>query len=446
VTALPPWSASAFDASDNLLSSVSRGLQFPGPPAESFTLLGPGIVRVRFASFNSAHVTFNHPPIDNMVLTGECTVVPGDVSLNPGRPLSRDLMPTTMSAVFVPGATAGEPSGLNTLADACGFRGFDWVQLIDHIPSPSPFFAQSNSAEVPDAAVPIEIPPLSPIHDAPHGGYTYQFSDSKWATNLPNFANAFPFYYSPLDVDSGCAEWDAVSGDCTKRIRDTNTLNFFDSPKNPCFFGGSWAFTERCNFAAPLNPASVKFTTRLVGICGTSSTTGCTSPGMPSAPLYEWKWQSSYNGSSFGGVAETASGAAPPAGTGRGGVTITEINGVPQSPPSVSCAGSPDVLWPPNNRLVSVRVSGRISPGTSALLPGNTVSAVLDEYGESEWMGSFNADRQGNYSFEVPLVAARRGGDRDGRLYTIVVRARDGLGNVGICSMPVVVPHDKSGK
>ena len=64
-TALPPWSASAYDASDNLLSSISRGVQFPGQPAETSTLSGPGITRVRFAAFNSAHVTLNHPPLDD---------------------------------------------------------------------------------------------------------------------------------------------------------------------------------------------------------------------------------------------------------------------------------------------------------------------------------------------------------------------------------------------
>ncbi len=70
-TALPPWSASAYDASDNLLSSISRGVQFPGQPAETLTLSGPGITRVRFAAFNSAHVTFNHPPLDDFVLCPE---------------------------------------------------------------------------------------------------------------------------------------------------------------------------------------------------------------------------------------------------------------------------------------------------------------------------------------------------------------------------------------
>lgn len=69
-TALPPWSVTAYSASSAVLSSVVRSsVQFPGPPAETITLTGPGIVRLRWTASNSAHVTYNHPPIDDLVLT-----------------------------------------------------------------------------------------------------------------------------------------------------------------------------------------------------------------------------------------------------------------------------------------------------------------------------------------------------------------------------------------
>jgi hypothetical protein len=35
--------------------------------------MGPGIARVRFAAFNSAHVSYNFPPIDNLVLNAAPT-------------------------------------------------------------------------------------------------------------------------------------------------------------------------------------------------------------------------------------------------------------------------------------------------------------------------------------------------------------------------------------
>lgn len=72
-TALPAWNAFAFDASDNLLDSVTQPLLFPGPPAASFTLTGMGITRLRIDAFNSAHVTFNHPPFDDLILVTPAT-------------------------------------------------------------------------------------------------------------------------------------------------------------------------------------------------------------------------------------------------------------------------------------------------------------------------------------------------------------------------------------
>ena len=66
---LPAWNAYAYDASNALLDSIVQPALFPGPPAAVFTLSGAGITRLRFDAFNSAQRTFNHPPIDDMVLT-----------------------------------------------------------------------------------------------------------------------------------------------------------------------------------------------------------------------------------------------------------------------------------------------------------------------------------------------------------------------------------------
>jgi hypothetical protein len=52
----------------------------------------------------------------------------------------------------------------------------------------------------------------------------------------------------------------------------------------------------------------------------------------------------------------------------------------------------------------------------------------------------------GPYSFQVPLVADRRGNDRDGRHYTIRITLHDAAGNSRqLANPPVVNVHDQSG-
>jgi len=123
-------------------------------------------------------------------------------------------------------------------------------------------------------------------------------------------------------------------------------------------------------------------------------------------------------------------------GSGTGGVTITSVNGVEVTPPTINCAATPNTLWPPNGKPVSVTVSGNIVQGTSPVASEGTTYAVIDN-------GSFVLGGDGSYSFAVPLIAARNGNDQNGRTYTITVSATDGIGNAGSCSAVVTVPHDQ---
>ena len=56
--------------------------------------------------------------------------------------------------------------------------------------------------------------------------------------------------------------------------------------------------------------------------------------------------------------------------------------------------------------------------------------------------GPIAIDSTGHYSVQIPLIASRRQDDLDGRVYTIVVRARDVSGNAATASTLVIVPHD----
>jgi Concanavalin A-like lectin/glucanases superfamily len=260
--------------------------------------------------FNRALTASEIQAIFNAGTAGKCKgcqVNPNDVYPSAQGPYNKlDGKPQTMNAIFAPGSAVGNPMDLTTFAHACGFTEFDWVQVINQLPSPSPFFAKSNSAEVPDATQPIVIPPLSPIHDAPPGGYIYQFLDPAWSLYLPHFATASPFSYSPFDVTFGCADWDAAG--CITHIMDTNyTLIFDDRPKDPCLPGGAYVNDPSiCRGLQGTAHPFIGFTTQLVGVCDSTLSSGCTSPGAPSPPLYQWTWNSDFNGTKHGDLSNCA--------------------------------------------------------------------------------------------------------------------------------------------
>ena len=129
------------------------------------------------------------------------------------------------------------------------------------------------------------------------------------------------------------------------------------------------------------------------------------------------------------------------AGTGGSGVFVFGGDN-PQTAPTIGCVATPNTIWPPNGKRVVVTVSGTVTAGSQPIPAGGTTCAVKDEYGEVQPSGSFGLGPGGSYSFGVSLIAARNGDDQDGRTYTIVVSARDAIGNVGSCSTVVTVPHD----
>jgi hypothetical protein len=64
-TSLPPWSAYAYNASNALLSSIVEPPRYPGPPAATFRLAGPGITlfcsalrRARACRFGGSALNF----------------------------------------------------------------------------------------------------------------------------------------------------------------------------------------------------------------------------------------------------------------------------------------------------------------------------------------------------------------------------------------------------
>jgi hypothetical protein len=81
-------------------------------------------------------------------------------------------------------------------------------------------------------------------------------------------------------------------------------------------------------------------------------------------------------------------------------------------------------------------------PGVSINASTATFS-VIDEYGTVQPAGAGSLAADGTYSFTVPLEAGRKGSDRDGRRYQVIVSVEDNNGNLGTATAVVTVPHDQ---
>jgi hypothetical protein len=109
----------------------------------------------------------------------------------------------------------------------------------------------------------------------------------------------------------------------------------------------------------------------------------------------------------------------------------------------VVTASAPATLWPANNKTVPVAVTGSVTDAGSGVDASSVKFAVTDEYGEVQPTGAITLAANGSFTVNVPLLASRRGTDRDGRRYTIVISAKDTAGNAGQATVVITVPHDQ---
>lgn len=121
---------------------------------------------------------------------------------------------------------------------------------------------------------------------------------------------------------------------------------------------------------------------------------------------------------------------------------IVQLTVTDTTAPAVKMKASPNVLWPADQRMVTVTVSGSITDTGSGVLPSSVEYAVTDEYKVIQPTGHLTLDAAGNYAFTLSLRASREDFDLNGRVYMIRVSARDNVGNRGANWRAVVVPHD----
>src|SRR5262249_8114582 len=88
--------------------------------------------------------------------------------------------------------------------------------------------------------------------------------------------------------------------------------------------------------------------------------------------------------------------------------TTADTSGQPPdvTPPVVTITATPDTLWPPNGRMVTVTISGTITDLESGVDAGTATFEVKDEYGLIQPSGSVHVEMDGSdtfsYSFTIP--------------------------------------------
>ena len=130
-------------------------------------------------------------------------------------------------------------------------------------------------------------------------------------------------------------------------------------------------------------------------------------------------------------AATTYSCSATSVGGSMGPVTVTIKRDA--TPPTISCAASPGILWPPNGKLMPVTVTVTTGGATAFNLVSVTASAGVAADIQGWSIGT--ADTAG-------LLRASRSGSGGDRTYTLTYEATDEAGNAARCSTTVRVPHD----
>lgn len=111
-----------------------------------------------------------------------------------------------------------------------------------------------------------------------------------------------------------------------------------------------------------------------------------------------------------------------------------------KTPPTVACSASPNVLWPPNNKLVPIDVSVNVSDALSG--PGGFTLVSVTSNEPDSGQGDIQRFVTGTASTSGQLRAQRLGSGT-GRVYTFTYTGADRAGNTASCTTTVSVPHDQ---
>ncbi len=119
---------------------------------------------------------------------------------------------------------------------------------------------------------------------------------------------------------------------------------------------------------------------------------------------------------------------------------------IDNTPPTVTCAVSPNTLWPPNHKLVTVNASVSVSDALSGPAGFTLNSVTSSEPDIGTGADDTPNDIQG-FGIGTPATSgslrSERAGEGTGRVYTLSYTGSDVAGNVAVCTTTVTVPHDQ---
>jgi len=137
-------------------------------------------------------------------------------------------------------------------------------------------------------------------------------------------------------------------------------------------------------------------------------------------------------------VTVTAADAWGNAATGQFTVTVADAT----APVIESLTATPDSLWPPNHKLVAVRI---LAVARDTVDP-SPVTRIVSVTSNEPVSGSCGDDKSPDWVITGDLtlkLRAERADHGRGRIYTITVASRDRFGNSSLRTTTVKVPHDR---
>jgi hypothetical protein len=111
-----------------------------------------------------------------------------------------------------------------------------------------------------------------------------------------------------------------------------------------------------------------------------------------------------------------------------------------QGPPTIDVQMAPNVIWPPNNKMVSVTANIIVSDDSDPAPQVKLIAATCDDGCNPS--SDIQADLQTD-DRQVSVKASRKG-NGPGRTYSFTYSATDRTGKTSRLSANVFVPHDRS--